>query len=279
MTSGNETMKATDFAVVVAVNNDVVLQDTLMRSPEVLRVREVFIRRGCSSAGQAYNSGLKAATADIVVFAHQDVFFPEGWFESVARAIAAISAQDPGWGVLGVFGITLSGAEAGYLYSTGLRRILGCPFQEPVEVGSLDEVVLIVRRSSGLQFDEALPGFHLYGTDICLEARRKGLKCHAISAFCVHNSNGLAILPAAYAKAFLYLRRKWRTHLPIRTPCLVITSWGLPLVRHYAESLAGLALNRQVGGRCADPAALYRQLMREERLEHPVIGKEAGALL
>jgi hypothetical protein len=257
-------MDTSVFAVVVAVNNETVLKDSLLRSPDMPSVREVLVQRGCSSAGQAYNSGVKASTSDVIVFAHQDVYFPQGWFGSVARSITAISAKDPDWGVLGVFGISLSGAEVGHLYSTGLRRVLGCPFEGPLEVGCLDEVVLVVRRSSGLQFDEKLPGFHLYGADICLEARRKGLKCYAISAFCVHNSNGLDQLPQAYSRAYFYMRDKWRNQLPIRTPCMVITRWGLPLFRHNLESR--LARNRKSGARCADPATLHQQLLSENRI-------------
>jgi len=260
----NLPMAAKEFTVVAAVNNDTVLRDSLMRSPDMQSVREILVQRSCSSAGEAYNSGMNASASDVIVFAHQDVYFPQGWFGSLARAIAAISARDPDWGVRGVFGISLSGAEAGHLYSTGLRRVLGCPFEEPLEVSSLDEVVLVVRRSSGLQFDEKLPGFHLYGADICLEARRMGLKCYTISAFCVHNSNGLDQLPPAYSRAYFYMRDKWRNQLPIRTPCMAITRWGLPLFRHNLESR--LARNRKSGARCADPATLYQQLLQENRL-------------
>jgi hypothetical protein len=260
----NLPMAAKEFTVVAAVNNDTVLRDSLMRSPDMQSVREVLVQRGSSTAGEAYNSGMNASASDVIVFAHQDVYFPQGWFGSLARAIAAISARDPDWGVLGVFGISLFGAEAGHLYSTGLRRVLGCPFEEPLEVSSLDEVVLVVRRSSGLQFDEKLPGFHLYGADICLEARRKGLKCYAISAFCVHNSNGLDQLPPSYSSAYFYMRDKWRNQLPIRTPCMAITRWGLPLFRHNLESR--LARNRKSGARCTDPATLYQQLLQENRL-------------
>jgi len=255
---------AREFTVVAAVNNDTVLRDSLMRSPDMQSVREVLTRRGFSSAAHAYNSGMEASASDVIIFAHQDVYFPQGWFGSVARSIAAISAKDPDWGVLGVYGISLSGAEAGHLYSTGLRRVLGCPFEGPIEVSTLDEVVLVVRRSSGLQFDEKLTGFHLYGADICLEAQLKGLKCYAISAFCVHNSNGLDQLPPAYSRAYFYLRDKWRNQLPIRTPCMAITRWGLPLFRHNLESR--LARNRKSGARCADPATLCQQLLNENRI-------------
>ena len=127
----NLPMAATEFTVVAAVNNNAVLKDSLLRSPDIPLVREVLVQRGSSTAGEAYNSGMKASASDVIVFAHQDVYFPQGWFGSVARSIAAISAKDPDWGILGVYGISLTGAEAGHLYSTGLRRVLGCPFERP----------------------------------------------------------------------------------------------------------------------------------------------------
>jgi len=257
---------ASKFSVVVAANDDNVLRGSLMRSPDMQSVKEVLVQRGFASAAQAYNTGLKAATAEAIVFVHQDVFFPEGWFESVSQAIAAISVRDPDWGVLGVFGISLSGEGVGHLYSTGLQCVLGHAFDKPIQVCSLDEVVLIMRRSSGLQFDENLSGFHLYGADICLAAQRKGLNCYAISAFCVHNSNGHALLPRSYLQAASYVRRKWRADLPIRTPCMVITRWGTPLIRHYVRSWIALARKRQPGVRCADPSALYQQLWNERKL-------------
>ncbi len=40
----------------------------------------------------------------------------------------------------------------------------------PARVATLDELLLIVKRDSGLRFDPAL-GFHLYGADICIQAR------------------------------------------------------------------------------------------------------------
>ncbi len=263
------------MSVVVAANNDAVLHSTLLRSPELRSISEVFIQREARSAGQAYNAALQTAQAELMIFAHQDVFLPDGWFKTVSQAAAALAHHDSQWAVLGVYGVCPSGAGAGHLYSTGLQAVLGHPFDQPVEVCSLDEVVLIVRRSSGLRFDAALPGFHLYGTDLCLEARRQGMKCYAISAFCLHNSNGVARLPLAYLQALIYLRRKWRTQLPLFTPCLTITRWGMPLLRHYLESLAGWLQNRRVGGRCADPAALYEQLLANNRRENLSTGVRA----
>ncbi len=62
----------------------------------------------------------------------------------------------------------------------------------------LDELLLVIRRSSGLSFDDGLPSFHLYGADICLQAQMGGMKSYIITAFCIHNSNGVRYLSLEY---------------------------------------------------------------------------------
>ena len=187
---------ALDWSLVTMVNNDSVLRSTLLASPALTSRCQVVTKRNFECAGRAYNAGLQEADHEIVVLAHQDVYLPETWLPDLSRALALLAASDPQWGVLGVFGIASSPRRpSGYCYSTGLRTILGHPYSHPIETDSLDELVLIVRRSAGLRFDERLPGFHLYGTDICLQARSKGLKNYIIPAFCIHNSNGVKSFP------------------------------------------------------------------------------------
>ena len=106
-------------------------------------------------------------------------------------------------------------------------------------MASLDEVVLIFRKSSGLMFDEYLPGYHLYGADICAEARRQGRKSYAISAFCIHNTNIGGILPLEFWKCYLFMRRKWMNSLPIHTPC---TRISLSCGRSFAGTLCTLVM-------------------------------------
>ena len=38
---------------------------------------------------------------------------------------------------------------------------------------SFDELLIVLRRDSGLRFDEGLPGWHMYGTDIVQTARAR----------------------------------------------------------------------------------------------------------
>jgi hypothetical protein len=196
-----------------------------------------------------------------VVFVHQDVFLPGGWEVKLQRALEWLYANDPRWAVAGVWGVQASGNRSGHLYCVGLGQVLGREDTGAVEVQTLDEVLLVVRKSSELQFDEKLPGFHLYATDICLEAQHRGMRCYAISAFCVHNTNGYSLLPREFWKNYLALRRKWRKRLPVTTPCTEITGFCWPAIRMNLVQWKNIVLGKdKPGKRVTDPAELYRTL-------------------
>jgi glycosyltransferase involved in cell wall biosynthesis len=217
--------------------------------------------RGFVSAGAAYNAGIRRAGGEVLVFAHQDVYLPPEWDSQVAAAVSRLSQSDPNWAVLGVFGITRDSKPQGHIYCTGLQRGFGQPFSQPVPCASLDEVILVLRRSANLTFDEQLPGFHFYGTDICFEASQRGLNSYVIPAFCIHNTQGLKFLPWAFWRGYLYMRRKWRHQLPIKTPCIEITKWASPMAQHPLLSAYMHYVRReQPGRRVSDPASLYTQL-------------------
>lgn len=257
-----------NWSVITACNNEAVLNNCLRASPGVAAAQEVKVLRGFASSAKAYNAGIESATADVLVLAHQDVYFPVGWDLQLADAVRRLEEVDSQWGVLGVMGITRTGVPKGYLYCTGLQRVIGAPFSAPVECSTLDEVVLVVRRASGLRFDEKLPGFHLYGTDVCYAARANGFRSYVFSAFCVHNTSGLTFLPWTFWQGYFYLRRKWRRELPIRTPCITIRRLPLPLLEHPARSAyVRYVKGIKAGVRVADPAALYSQLRVQQALE------------
>jgi Glycosyltransferase like family len=249
------------WTLIAAVNDDNVLLTTLLKSPDIDARCQVIAKRGFRSAGLAYNTAIAEAQNEILVFAHQDVYLPPGWWARVRRSLEQVEEKDPDWGVLGPVGVAGSGQLAGNVYSTGLRRIVGEPFENPVGCSSLDEMVLILQRSSNLRFDKHLPGFHLYGTDICLEASKRNLKSYVIPAFCIHNSNGIVRLPLPFWRAYLYLRRKWWDRLPIRTLCTTINKWCDPMVKSVLEGMArGVFNSASVGRRCTDPGRLYKEL-------------------
>lgn len=220
---------------VVAVNDEEVFERNFARSP-ALRLPGVRIDsiRGFRSASAAYNAGLDAGHNEFVVFCHQDVYLPAGWYDALQSAVARLRERDPRWAVLGLFGATAEGRRVGYVWSSGLRSLLGEPFDEPFPVVSLDELLLVVRRSSGLRFDEGLPGFHLYGTDIVQEALARGRSAYSICAPVVHNSRPVMYLPREYLAAYVFMRTKWARRLPIAhciSP-LVGSRW-----RHFRRSM------------------------------------------
>ena len=248
--------------IIAASNNRDILHTNLLASPDLVG-KETSIQQGAVSAGEAYNRGIDATQAELMIFAHQDMFLPAGWLGKLQRVLEELERTDPHWGVLGMFGVTASGDGHGHLYSTGLQRELGENFEGAREVESLDEIVLVLRRPSGLRFDEGLPGFHLYGADICTLARSRGLKNYAFASFAVHNTNGIPLLPAAYWKCYLHLRAKWRQRLPVMTPCMPITRSPGPALRYLAKRVPRTVLKRiKTGKRTTSQAELQAIVAR-----------------
>ena len=251
-----------EWSLVSAVNDDLVLRHTLLASPAIGQGCQIITERGFSCIGKAYNAGLAEAEHNIVVFAHQDLYLPETWLTGLKLALRQLARIDPNWGVLGSFGMARSNPPEpkGFCYSTGLKNILGELFSSPIAARSLDELVLVVRKSSGLRFDEALPGFHLYGTDICLQAEAEGMGSYIIPAFCIHNANGVVRLPFDFWRAYFYLRRKWRKQLPVATCCTTITKGCIPVLRRLMQQLKERLFPRDIGRRCNDVHALHKRL-------------------
>ncbi|ANY19421.1 ATP synthase subunits region ORF 6 [Tsuneonella dongtanensis] len=206
------------IAVVAAVNDEAILANNLLRSPMIAEGRAAFhAYRGAHSASSAYNRGIDETSAEVVVFAHQDVFLPERWEADLRRAIALVASRDPDWAVIGGWGIDGAGKHAGHVWSSGLGRRLGGRFSDPVEAQCIDEYVIVLRRASGLRFDEGLPGFHLYAADIVLRAREAGLRSWIADIPAVHNSRTVRGFNGGYTDAWRFMQSKWRAHLPIET--------------------------------------------------------------
>jgi len=135
--------------VVSKSGNPSVYQKNFAASPclEGIRADRIVAQEGFLSASIAYNDAIDKAKTDLIVFAHQDVYFPREWLADLDRSLKLLEKSDPNWGVLGCSGVTNRGLLAGYLYSVGLG-ILGSPFVQPIAVSTLDEFILILRKSS-----------------------------------------------------------------------------------------------------------------------------------
>jgi hypothetical protein len=248
---------------VVAVNQRDVFENNFLASPCLRGAHhhQLIVQEGFNSATQAYNDAISKSLNDVIVFAHQDILLPEPWLSDLEVALSYLAMEDPTWGVLGCFGETQNGVGRGYVYSSGLG-ILGQPLKHPAPVQTLDEIVLILRKSSRLRFDETLPHFHFYGTDICLRAARVGLKSYAISAFCIHNTQLNLVLPKEFYESCRHIQRTWNDCLPIQTTCIKITKLGLPVHRRRLREVYLRYIKRKtIGGtRVQNTQALLREL-------------------
>jgi hypothetical protein len=157
-------------------------------------------KRGWNAA-TALNDGIERASGEWVICGHQDVAYPEGWWE---RVTAQVGQWKGTVGVAGLVGVTRGGAFRGHIIDPHGHCYWG-PL--PCRVLALDEHALIIRRDTGLRFDPQTPGFHCYGADICLEARRRRLDVIAVDAPVVHHSPG--VLDDSFDEASNWLLQKW----------------------------------------------------------------------
>lgn len=256
--------------IISAVNDDAVLTSCLLISPDLVRCGPVVAQRGWQSASLAYNDAIDQSAADVMVFVHQDVFLPAGWLDKLIAALAELDRRNPEWGVLGVYGMTDRGSRKGWVYSVGLGAILGADFIGVEPVRTLDEVLLVIRRSSGLRFDAALPGFHMYATDLCLTAERQGLQNYVIPAFVLHNSNGIRRLGSDFWEACDFIRWKWNAVLPVESPCTtVMASRWLQNYQRLRRWIDFSLRRKPVGRRVPDSESLYAHLMAVGLLNRP----------
>jgi Glycosyltransferase like family len=185
--------------------------------------------RNSPSAADGLNLGLKRAKHEWAVCAHQDVFLPDGRDGLLAQQLGVAERRFGPIGVAGVYGVgdvienpdftqPLAAERIGWVVDRG--RMLRDGPELPARVSTLDELLLVVRRDSGLRFDPSL-GFHLYGADICLQARELGLAVVALAAPCHHNSRSVGLPEAFFASAEVFAR-KWSHRLPVATPSVII---------------------------------------------------------
>jgi hypothetical protein len=258
-----------DVTFVAAVNSREVLEQNLLASPCLRSTssHEILIQEHYASASAAYNDALRKAANNLIVFVHQDVFLPDAWLSQLGENLRRLEEKDPDWGVVGCWGARADGELCGHIYSSGLG-VLGQEVEQPVTVQTLDEIVLIFRRDSGLSFDETLPHFHFYGTDICMRAAEQGRQCYAISAFCVHNTRQLLTLPDEFYACYSHIKRSWRRRLPIQTSCIRISRFDSEV---YVRKLEEVYRNRfprarKAASRCTDPQRILEELEAQQRI-------------
>lgn len=216
------------YTSISAVNNERILEENLLASSIIADCStQLILQRNYQSASLAYNKAILMAKSDIMIFVHQDVYIPSGWQACLEKALTRL--KDKPWAVLGIIGKNRNKEVVGRTWSTGLGCEVGKRIEGPVPVETIDELLIVVNKKSGIRFDENLPGFHLYGTDIVQTAIEMGYEAYVMDAPVIHNSLPVKKLGPDYAACYHYMQKKWKQRLPLDTLILPITYWGWPL--------------------------------------------------
>lgn len=224
-------MHSEQLSFVACVTDHEVARRCLLASPCLAQggPHQVILASGMPNAGAGFSWGAALARNQWLVMVHQDVFLPAGWDDAFLHVLNAELSADPALAVVGVYGVQAGGEHVGHVLDRG--RWLGGTFEGAARVAALDELLVAVRIDSGLIVDP-LFGWHLFATDLCLQARALGLASAVVCVPCEHHS-GLPIDPVAatgearqsverVARAFnasaQVLIAKWPNDLPVHTP-------------------------------------------------------------
>ncbi|HSI32426.1 MAG TPA: hypothetical protein VK986_02460 [Tepidisphaeraceae bacterium] len=155
----------------------------------------------------AINDALARTVEPYLIFCHQDlVFGPDATFERLVRVLTELDDVDPAWAVAGNAGGTRTLQLAMRITDGSAVWRVG---RVPRRVQSLDENLLIIKASSGIGCSGDLSGFHLYGTDICLNAEERGRRCYVIDFHIHHLSTGRTCTPEEFEAVRVRFELRW----------------------------------------------------------------------
>ncbi|MCX7888843.1 MAG: hypothetical protein N2422_03820 [Rhodobacteraceae bacterium] len=120
-----------------------------------------------------------------------------------------------------------TGDYVGRVWSSSIGGEIGSDLDAPTPAQSFDELAIVMKRAAGLRFDERLPNFHLYGTDIVQAALSAGHGAYVATLPLVHNDTYKDQLREDFMSAYRWMQRKWRDRLPLSTTVGSITWHGL----------------------------------------------------
>jgi len=169
-----------------------------------------------ADAYEGLNRILNEAQGRIIILCHQDVLLVDDGRKELDRCLAELTESFPYWAVAGNAGC--SAYRTQHTWITDKFGRFRSP-NLPKRVHSLDENLLIIRPKTRVAFSRDIGGFHLYGTDICLNADILGWTSHVIPFHLKHF--GEARMGKEFADCKSAFQKKWRRafrHRPLQTP-------------------------------------------------------------
>jgi hypothetical protein len=210
------------FSVIVPVNRPLELALNIERSPGLREVgAQVIPVVGARSAADAFERGSAQATQPWRLFVHQDVYFATGTGFMLAEHLGALHADGRHAAPVGFAGLHGEQGPSGPVRYAGQVVDRTQLFDHPASSSavSIDEFAIALHADSPLAPDASL-GWHLWATDLCLQALvLGGAPCgEVVRVPLFHNSTTGYTLPVEFHESAQVLLGKY-AHLP-RVPTL-----------------------------------------------------------
>jgi SAM-dependent methyltransferase len=211
-----------DFSVVVPVTDRQQLDLNVLRSPGLSEVHAAIIPvEGARNPAEALDVGRAQTQARWIVFCHQDVYFPRGSGRALAALFGSIRAEQASQSLIGFAGIAEFGCGRPGPAGLVIDRATRFDHPETTAAVSIDELAIGLCADSVHRIDPML-GWHLWGTDLCLAARReRGGEARIVRVPLFHNSYNDGHLRSAFHSSAQRLAAKYPGSV-IPTLCGVI---------------------------------------------------------
>ena len=150
----------------------------------------LYVNNTSGNVGDGYrglNRVISAARGKFVVLCHQDVLAIDNR-RKLDACLAELDGIDPSWAVVGNAGFDEKGAR--YMRITDWCRTDVRFGTLPGRVVCLDENLLILKRDGLAGFSSDLSGFHLYGTDLVVQAGLRGGSAYVVDYHLNHLGAG-----------------------------------------------------------------------------------------
>jgi len=217
--------------IVCCVSNIDVFNDCVVKSLKNLRscldfdLLPIYNNNNVYTAAIAGNLGLDISKNKYIIYVHQDIEF---MIDSGKQIAAIIESMDDKRIIAGAAGMSIQ-YDNNHIDDWGFcdfNNKVGVVYDENNEivwdgveqdiVHSLDEILLIIDKDSGIQFDTSLDGYHLYGLDICLQARAAGYEVVASKIDIKHYGKYSSSIykDHNFIKKLIFIYNKWFMNFP-----------------------------------------------------------------
>ena len=213
------------------VSNNEIFDKCMSKSINILRphldvyILPIYNSNNIYTASMAGNIGLDVAKTRYVMYVHQDIEFMPGSGKQIADMIMSMDDYRIITGAAGIslnydnssieeWGFCRENNRVGIIYDE--NGLAGDGGTRTLGVHSLDEICLIIDKYSGIRFDTIINGYHLYGLDICLQARSAGyevagglinLRHHGKYSSSIYRDHN-------FINKLLIIYNKWKTQFP-----------------------------------------------------------------